>query len=100
MNILKAFPFFIKFVFITPIFAGIFGVLMPSFGYFPEIGGHKLNFDVFEKLINEPTLLNSIFLTIFSGISSTFISLIFAIFLSAIISSGDFLWYKNKLVSK
>jgi len=99
MKIFVVFPSFIKFIFVVPILVGIFGVLLPSFGYFPEIGGNKLSLDVFGQLIREPTLPNSILLTIFSGISSTLISLILAIFLSAIISSGDILWTQKRILA-
>ena len=46
--LLPAFPAVTQLLFLLPIVAGLFGVLLPAFGYLPELGGNKINFEVFE----------------------------------------------------
>ncbi len=98
--LLPAFPVVTQLLFLLPIVAGLFGVLLPAFGYLPELGGNKINFEVFRQLLEHPALPHSVWLTLFSGIFSTFLSLYLAILLAAMLSwefySGN---NKNKISS-
>ena len=98
MSILPAFPILTKLLFLIPIAAGLFGVLLPSLGYFPDLGGNQFHFEIFHQLLDHPALPNSVSLTLFSGISATFISLCLAILLAAMLSQdGNSGNNKNKI---
>ena len=98
VSILPAFPILTKLLFLIPIAAGLFGVLLPSLGYFPDLGGNLFHFEIFHQLLDHPALPNSVSLTLFSGISATFISLCLAILLAAMLSQdGNSGNNKNKI---
>ena len=98
MSILPAFPILTKLLFLIPIAAGLFGVLLPSLGYFPDLDGNQFHFEIFHQLLDHPALPNSVSLTLFSGISATFISLCLAILLAAMLSQdGNSGNNKNKI---
>ena len=98
VSILPAFPILTKLLFLIPIAAGLFGVLLPSLGYFPDLGGNQFHFEIFHQLLDHPALPNSVSLTLFSGISATFISLCLAILLAAMLSQdGNSGNNKNKI---
>jgi len=98
VSILPAFPILTKLLFLFPIAAGLFGVLLPSLGYFPDLGGNQFHFEIFHQLLDHPALPNSVSLTLFSGISATFISLCLAILLAAMLSQdGNSGNNKNKI---
>ena len=87
VSLLPAFPFLTQLLFLLPITAGLFGVLLPALGYLPDLGGDQFHFEVFHQLLEHPALLHAVWLTLFSGITATFISLCLAILLSAMHSS-------------
>ena len=89
VSILPAFPFLTQLLFLLPIAVGIFGVLIPALGYLPNLGGDQFHFEVFLQLLEHPTLLYAVWLTLFSGITATFISLFLAILLAAMLSSAS-----------
>ena len=98
VSILPAFPILTKLLFLIPIAVGLFGVLLPSLGYFPDLGGNQFHFEIFHQLLDHPALPNSVSLTLFSGISATFISLCLAILLAAMLSQdGNSGNNKNKI---
>ena len=98
VSILPAFPILTKLLFLIPIAAGLFGVLLPSLGYFPDLDGNQFHFEIFHQLLDHPALPNSVSLTLFSGISATFISLCLAILLAAMLSQdGNSGNNKNKI---
>lgn len=82
-----------------PIIAGLAGTLIPAFGYFPALGGHVFNLDGFRMLFAEPGIWMSIFLSLFTGLAATAISL--AIVIAAIGAGGGtrtFAWL-TRLIS-
>ena len=98
VSFLSAFPILTKLLFLLPISAGLFGVLLPALGYFPDLGGNQFHFDIFRQLLEHPALPYSVWLTLFSGIAATLISLSLAILLAAMLSQdGNSGNNKNKI---
>ena len=95
MRLLPAFPFLTQLLFLLPIAAGLFGVLLPALGYLPDLGGDKFHFEVFRQLLEHPALPHAVWLTLFSGIAATFISLSLAIFLATMLSRTSLSGNKN-----
>jgi putative thiamine transport system permease protein len=76
-----------------PILAGMAGTMIPAFGYFPVLGGHTFNFDGFRMLFAEPGIWMSAFLSLFTGLAATVLSL--AVVAAAIGAGGgtkSFTW--------
>ena len=99
MSLLPAFPLLTQLLFLLPITAGLFGVLLPSLGYLPDLGGNQFNFDIFRQLFEHPALPHAVWLTLFSGISATLISLFLAILLAAMLSRESVSGNKNSRMS-
>jgi len=95
VRLLPAFPFLTQLLFLLPIAAGLFGVLLPALGYLPDLGGDQFHFEVFRQLLEHPALLHAVWLTLFSGIAATFISLSLAILLAAMLSRASLSGNKN-----
>jgi len=95
VRLLPAFPFLTQLLFLLPIAAGLFGVLLPALGYLPDLGGDKFHFEVFRQLLEHPALPHAVWLTLFSGIAATFISLSLAIFLATMLSRTSLSGNKN-----
>lgn len=55
----------------VPIAVGLLGVLLPSFGYLPVIGGTELTFDPWRRLFAQPALAKSIAVSLTSGLFTT-----------------------------
>jgi len=62
VSFLPAFPILTKLLFLLPISAGLFGVLLPALGYFPDLGGNQFHFDIFRQLLEHPALPYSVWL--------------------------------------
>ena len=95
VSLLPAFPCLTQLLFLLPIAAGLFGVLLPALGYLPALGGDQFHFEVFRQLLEHPSLLNAVWLTLFSGIAATFISFSLAILLAAMLSRASLSGNKN-----
>ena len=82
-----------------PILAGLAGTIIPAFGYFPALGGDAFNLDGFRTLFAEPGIWMSVFLSLFTGLAATALSL--AIAAAAIGAGGGtraFVWL-TRLIS-
>ena len=100
VSLLPAFPILTQLLFLIPITAGLFGVLLPALGYLPDLGGNRFHFEVFCQLLEHPALPQAVWLTLFSGIIATVISFSFAVLLAAMLSWGSLSENKkNKLAS-
>ena len=73
--LLKVILISIFLLFLTPILFGFLGTTITSLGYFPNIE-NKIGLSYFYSLLDLPGLHKSMFLTIFVGFVSTFLSLI------------------------
>ena len=86
MSLLPAFPILTQLLFLLPIAAGLFGVLLPALGYLPDLGGNQFHFEIFSQLLEHPALPHAVWLTLFSGIIATILSLSLAVLLAAMLS--------------
>ena len=100
VSFLPAFPILTKLLFLLPISAGLFGVLLPALGYFPDLGGNQFHFDIFRQLLEHPALPYSVWLTLFSGIAATLISLSLAILLAAMLSRESLSGNNNNKINR
>ena len=100
VSLLPAFPILTQLLFLLPIAAGLFGVLLPALGYLPDLGGNQFHFEIFNQLLEHPALPHAVWLTLFSGIIATVLSLSFAILLAAMLSQESLTGNnKNKMAS-
>jgi len=77
-------PAFLALLLIIPVFAGLIGVLLPSFGYLPWLGFHDLSARPWLELFATPGLPRSILLSLKTGLLATAGSVaIVALFLAA-----------------
>ncbi len=83
LHVLSVAPVFVQLMFLLPILGGLFGIVLPALGYFPELGGKEFSLGPFRQLLQHPSLPNALLLTIFTGCSATLISLASAMLLSA-----------------
>ncbi len=62
-----------------PVIAGLAGTLLPAFGFFPVLGGDSFNLDGYTMLFAEPGIWMSVWLSLFTGLAATAISLVVVI---------------------
>ena len=60
---------------LLPITFGLFGTLLPAFGFFPALGGRALSLDPFRDLLATPGLPIAVVLSVATGLAATVISL-------------------------
>lgn len=60
----------------TPLLPGLAGVLLPAASWLPTLGYHSPNLNAFTQVADWPNLSLSVALTLFTGLSSTFIALL------------------------
>jgi putative thiamine transport system permease protein len=65
-------------IFLLPVAAGLVGTVLPAFGYLPAIGGEQLSFDPWRTLVEQPGVLNSVRLSVQTGVLATAFSLALA----------------------
>ncbi len=65
-------------IFLLPVAAGLVGTVLPAFGYLPAIGGEQLSFDPWRTLVAQPGVLNSVRLSVQTGVLATAFSLALA----------------------
>ena len=58
-----------------PIACGVLATLLPSFGYFPALGGEALTTRYFSELFLQPGIIQSVFISLSSGLLTTAVSL-------------------------
>ena len=75
------------FLFISPVFIGLIGILLPAFGIFPGIGSDIDASEPLDNFLSTPGLWRSIWLTLFTGFGASLGSLIFSMILLAGLSS-------------
>ena len=75
IGILGLAPVITLIVFGLPIVAGLFGTLLPAWGYLPALGGTELGLAPWRALIAEPGLGTALWLTLATGWLATLLSL-------------------------
>nr|WP_175580964.1 ABC transporter permease subunit [Marivivens donghaensis] len=68
---------------IGPVAAGLVGVVLPAFGYFPSIGRTTFGFDAFRELFMWPGFVPSVRLSVTTGLGATVLAVIGASLISA-----------------
>lgn len=68
-------PAVMIFVLTVPLLAGLIGVLLPAFGYFPSLGGDHFTLQYFHDVLHVPGFWHSAKLSLWTGVATTFVSL-------------------------
>lgn len=68
-----------------PVCAGLVGIILPAFGYFPVIGRTTITVQPFIDLFNYPGFLNALKLSFGAGFGASFISYLLAMVFLAIV---------------
>jgi putative thiamine transport system permease protein len=71
---LRLFPLAALTLLIVPVAAGLTGIALPAFGYFPALGGADLSLDPFRALFAAPGLIRSAMLSLTTGLLATTIA--------------------------
>lgn len=58
-------------LFLLPIGAGLFGTLLPAFGWLPALGGERLGLEPWRALFAQPGLGRAVLVSLVSGIGAT-----------------------------
>lgn len=83
---------------IGPVIAGLAGVALPAFGYFPALGGTGLSLDPWRRLLAEPGLATSITLSLWTGLASAGVATaITFLFLAGWSHTRAFAWMRRTL---
>ncbi|WP_281647045.1 ABC transporter permease [Parendozoicomonas sp. Alg238-R29] len=72
----KALAYLIPLLFPAIIVAGLAGVILPAFGWFPALGFHSFTLTPWQILFNTPALMEMVLVTMFVGLSTTAIALL------------------------
>ncbi|MBT3387198.1 MAG: hypothetical protein HN417_04630 [Desulfobacula sp.] len=93
------FPVFVMILFCTTIVAGLIGTILPSLNYLPVIGHTQVSLSVWFDFFSYPGIQTSIFVTLFSGITASFV-VVSLVFLFISVSHGNALWkFFEKILS-
>jgi putative thiamine transport system permease protein len=68
---LRLFPLAALALLIVPVAAGLLGIALPAFGYFPALGGREFSLGAFHALFAEPGLFDSALLSFATGLAAT-----------------------------
>lgn len=83
---------------IGPVVAGLAGVALPAFGYFPALGGTGLSLGPWRQLLAEPGLATSVGLSLWTGLASALIATaITLLFLAGWSHTRAFAWMRRTL---
>lgn len=70
-------------ILLVPVAAGMLGVMAPAFGWFPALGGTAVSLDPWRALLAWPGLPDAIWLSLFTGLGATVISLVITVLICA-----------------
>jgi putative thiamine transport system permease protein len=80
---LALFPPVTLFLFLGPVIAGLIGLLLPAFGYFPALGSGAFSLSPWLDLMAAPGLGTALWLTVFTGFAAAVITFTLAVALVA-----------------
>ena len=83
LRLLPLFPRLTWLLLGLPVLGGLLGVVLPAFGYFPDLGGDHLHLGHFWSLLAHPAVPGAVGLTLWTGLAATAISLALALLLAA-----------------
>ncbi|MEQ9349780.1 MAG: ABC transporter permease, partial [Alphaproteobacteria bacterium] len=66
-------------LFVGPVAIGLAGVILPSFGYLPALGGDSISLQPWRRMLAEPGLLTAARLSLTTGFAATALSLVIAL---------------------
>lgn len=75
------FPLLCLVLFVVPIVIGLLGTWLPAFGFLPALGYEEVCFSFFRDFIFYPAIWISIVLSLFTGISSSVVSLLISLWI-------------------
>ena len=79
---------------LLPLFAGLAGLVLPALGYYPTLGFDTFSTtmlqQVWQQLFQWPGLAQSVWLSVFTGLTATFLSLIITLTILSLLWDGRF----------
>jgi len=76
---LRAAPWVTTALLLGPILAGLFGTLLPAFGWLPALGGNGFSLDPWRALLATPGLGRAVALSLGTGLAATLLSFLLVI---------------------
>src|SRR5688572_31907704 len=83
----------------VPAAAGILGVLLPAFGYFPALGGVHLSLEPWRALWSSPGVVRGTMLSLWVGLIATFLSFAVVAVVLAQFHNSPVLWLVRRVLS-
>ncbi|MBY0511447.1 MAG: ABC transporter permease subunit [Rhodospirillaceae bacterium] len=80
---LAVFPPLTLFLFLMPVLAGLGGVVLPAFGYFPPLGGDVFSLAPWRQMMAEPGVGTAITVSLTTGFGATLLTLVLALAVAA-----------------
>ena len=78
---------------LVPLFAGVAGLVLPAWGYYPALGFEIFSLNIWQQLFAWPGLSQAVWLSLFTGMTSTFLALVISLtILSLLWNSRFWLW--------
>ncbi len=78
-------PYAVILLLTGPVLAGLMGTILPAFSYLPALGGASFSFGAFRAVFAEPNIGRSVFLSLWTGMAATALSVLIA---AGILASG------------
>jgi putative thiamine transport system permease protein len=86
-------------ILVLPAAAGLIGVVLPAFGYFPALGGSAFSLEPWRQLLQMPGLLRSLALTLWVGFAATLLSLLIVTAVFAQFHNNRIFWLARRTLS-
>ncbi len=80
---IRLFPPLTVLLFLGPVVAGLFGTLLPAFGYLPALGGEEFTLEPWRQLFAAPGLGSAVRLSLVTGFAATTLSLVLTVLVFA-----------------
>jgi len=87
-GLLSTLPAITLAAFLAPVLAGLIGTWLPAFGFFPSLGGTTFSLQPWRELLSQPGLLESLRLTLISGLLATLFAFLLTVFFLAACHGG------------
>lgn len=76
---------------LLPLFAGVAGLVLPAWGYYPALGFATFSLKIWQQLFAWPGLSQAVWLSLFTGLASTFLGLVISLTILSLLW-GSRLW--------
>jgi putative thiamine transport system permease protein len=84
---------------VVPVAAGLVGVLLPAFGYFPPLGGLSFSLEPWRVLWSTPGVMRGVLLSLWVGSAATLLSLGIVAAMLAQFHNSPVLWFIRRVLS-